>query len=95
MFSFAIQYLKLDVITQIETPYLDHKVYRVQDQKTCFTCLTIFIFGFYTEGSGSIEDVNALLAELKILSCLGSHPNILNLFGACTVKGEQGKILLE
>ena len=54
--------------------------------------LTIFL-EFYTEESGSLDDVNDLLNELKILSCLGSHPNILNLFGACTVKGEYEKVL--
>ncbi|CAH3020501.1 unnamed protein product, partial [Porites evermanni] len=37
--------------------------------------------------SGSDDDENDLLTELKIMSCLGSHPNILNLFGACTIKG--------
>lgn len=37
--------------------------------------------------SGSSDSENGLLTELKILSCLGSHPNILNLFGACTLKG--------
>ena len=37
--------------------------------------------------SGPDDDENDLLTELKIMSCLGSHPNILNLFGACTIKG--------
>ncbi|CAH3165697.1 unnamed protein product [Pocillopora meandrina] len=40
-----------------------------------------------SKGFGSSANENDLLTELKILSCLGSHPNILNLFGACTLKG--------
>ena len=48
----------------------------------------IFFFSDVLEKkSGSDDDENDLLTELRIMSCLGSHPNILNLFGACTIKG--------
>ena len=46
-----------------------------------------FFSAAFTEETGSPDDENDLLIELKIMSCLGSHPNILNLFGACTIKG--------
>lgn len=31
----------------------------------------------------------ALMSELKVLSYLGNHMNIVNLLGACTVGGER------
>ena len=48
----------------------------------------VHIFFPDSKGFGSSANENDLLTELKILSCLGSHPNVLNLFGACTLKGE-------
>ena len=39
----------------------------------------------------STENEKHLLSELKVMTFLGSHLNILNMFGACTVKGEYGK----
>lgn len=47
---------------------------------------------FSPEEIVSSEIENDLLAELKIMSCLGSHANILNLFGACTAKGASGEL---
>lgn len=35
----------------------------------------------------STENEKHLLSELKVMTILGSHLNILNMFGACTVKG--------
>lgn len=32
----------------------------------------------------------ALMSELKVLTYLGNHMNIVNLLGACTVGGEGG-----
>jgi len=50
-------------------------------------CMVKTIKDNFADKIGSSDDENDLLSELKIMSCLGSHPNILNLFGACTIKG--------
>ena len=46
------------------------------------------LLDFPAEKVVSTKDENNLLTELKIMSCLGSHLNILNLFGACTIQGK-------
>lgn len=40
--------------------------------------------------SAHSEEREALMSELKILSHLGYHDNIVNLLGACTRGGEDG-----
>ncbi|KAJ7388654.1 hypothetical protein OS493_036508 [Desmophyllum pertusum] len=50
-------------------------------------CIVKTIKDSNNEESGSSDDQNDLLTEIKILNSLGSHPNILNFFGACTLKG--------
>lgn len=37
----------------------------------------------------------ALMSELKVLSYLGNHVNIVNLLGACTVGGERSRCSLQ
>ncbi|NWU98379.1 FLT3 kinase, partial [Upupa epops] len=39
------------------------------------------------------SEKDALMSELKMLIHIGSHENIVNLLGACTVSDEDGKIL--
>ncbi|XP_068707041.1 scavenger receptor cysteine-rich domain-containing group B protein-like [Montipora foliosa] len=50
-------------------------------------CIVKTCGDFPAEKVVSTKDENNLLTELKIMSCLGSHLNILNLFGACTIQG--------
>lgn len=38
--------------------------------------------------SAHLTEREALMSELKVLSYLGNHMNIVNLLGACTVGGE-------
>lgn len=45
--------------------------------------MTVF---FFTEGATDSE-YRALMSELKILSHIGNHLNIVNLLGACTKPG--------
>lgn len=46
----------------------------------CITCLST--------ASAHSEEREALMSELKILSHLGYHDNIVNLLGACTRGGD-------
>jgi serine/threonine protein kinase len=39
--------------------------------------------------SAHATEKEALMSELKVLSYLGNHMNIVNLLGACTVGGEE------
>ena len=39
------------------------------------------------------EEYENLAKELKLMIHLGSHPNIVNLMGACTIKGKLQVIL--
>lgn len=48
--------------------------------------LIMFQFFFPTASAHSTEK-EALMSELKVLSYLGNHMNIVNLLGACTVGG--------
>lgn len=41
-----------------------------------------------TPASAHSEEREALMSELKILSYLGNHNNIVNLLGACTQGGD-------
>ena len=41
-----------------------------------------------TAASAHATEKEALMSELKVLSYLGNHMNIVNLLGACTVGGE-------
>ena len=50
---------------------------------THLVCLT-----FNPTASAHSEEKEALMSELKILSHLGQHANIVNLLGACTQGGE-------
>lgn len=42
---------------------------------------------FFTTASAHSTEKEALMSELKVLSYLGNHINIVNLLGACTVGG--------
>lgn len=42
----------------------------------------------HTTASAHTEEREALMSELKILSYLGNHDNIVNLLGACTQGGD-------
>lgn len=42
---------------------------------------------FFFEASAHSDEREALMSELKILSHLGHHKNIVNLLGACTYGG--------
>lgn len=43
---------------------------------------------FLVLASAHLTEREALMSELKVLSYLGNHMNIVNLLGACTVGGE-------
>ena len=42
---------------------------------------------FFSTASAHATEKEALMSELKVLSYLGNHMNIVNLLGACTVGG--------
>lgn len=42
-----------------------------------------------TTASAHSTEKEALMSELKVLSYLGNHMNIVNLLGACTVGGKR------
>lgn len=42
-------------------------------------------------GSAHSDEREALMSELKILSHLGHHKNIVNLLGACTYGGQMSQ----
>lgn len=42
----------------------------------------------FPKASAHSTEKEALMSELKVLSYLGSHMNIVNLLGACTVGGK-------
>ncbi|CAG7676356.1 unnamed protein product [Allacma fusca] len=44
--------------------------------------------------SESLMYVKCLLKEIKIMSYVGNHPNIVNLFGACTSKLEKNEVFV-
>jgi hypothetical protein len=46
-----------------------------------------------TDAFSSIIDVKNLLSEIKIMSYIGEHENIVCLLGACTEKLEKGSHL--
>lgn len=48
-------------------------------------CVFLCVFG---AASAHTDEREALMSELKILSHLGQHKNIVNLLGACTYGGE-------
>lgn len=43
---------------------------------------------FLILASAHLTEREALMSELKVLSYLGNHKNIVNLLGACTVGGK-------
>ncbi|CAG7815689.1 unnamed protein product, partial [Allacma fusca] len=45
-------------------------------------------------GSQSLMYVKSLLKEIKIMSYVGNHPNIVNLFGACTSKLDKNEVFV-
>lgn len=47
----------------------------------------MYIYFIISIASAHLEEKEALMCELKILSHLGSHANIVNLLGACTQGG--------
>lgn len=54
---------------------------------------TDFSFMCLSTASAHSEEREALMSELKILSHLGYHDNIVNLLGACTQGGDDGLII--
>ncbi|XP_057377778.1 mast/stem cell growth factor receptor kita-like isoform X2 [Daphnia carinata] len=42
----------------------------------------------------NVAAMEALIGELKILACLGSHLNVVNLLGACTKRIDKGDLLV-
>ena len=46
------------------------------------------------KNSLNVEHVKSLISELKIMSNLGSHPNIVSLIGACTKNLMRGELLI-
>ena len=43
---------------------------------------------FLILASAHLTEREALMSELKVLSYLGNHMNIVNLLGACTIGGK-------
>jgi len=65
---------------------------------TFFLCILMYylkeivmmhLFVFFPTASAHATEKEALMSELKVLSYLGNHINIVNLLGACTVGGER------
>lgn len=50
--------------------------------------LFVLVF-FFSAASAHATEKEALMSELKVLSYLGNHINIVNLLGACTIGGER------
>lgn len=55
------------------------------------TCVTSYrnTFTYVLIANAHSTEKEALMSELKVLSYLGNHVNIVNLLGACTVGGER------
>lgn len=51
--------------------------------------MLLFVLVFFPAASAHATEKEALMSELKVLSYLGNHINIVNLLGACTVGGER------
>lgn len=51
--------------------------------------MLLFIVVFCPTASAHSTEKEALMSELKVLSYLGNHMNIVNLLGACTVGGKR------
>lgn len=47
----------------------------------------LIVFPLISTASAHATEKEALMSELKVLSYLGNHMNIVNLLGACTVGG--------
>lgn len=47
----------------------------------------LIICSSFSTASAHSTEKEALMSELKVLSYLGNHMNIVNLLGACTVGG--------
>lgn len=50
---------------------------------------------FCPTASAHATEKEALMSELKVLSYLGNHINIVNLLGACTIGGERLDIIFQ
>lgn len=51
--------------------------------------MLLFIVVFCPTASAHATEKEALMSELKVLSYLGNHINIVNLLGACTIGGKR------
>lgn len=49
-------------------------------------CMCVYL-RFFPKASAHSTEKEALMSELKVLSYIGNHMNIVNLLGACTVGG--------
>lgn len=58
---------------------------------SAFFPASFFSWLFCVAASAHATEKEALMSELKVLSYLGNHINIVNLLGACTVGGERQK----
>lgn len=54
------------------------------------TVQTVAVKTVKSNSKAAYEELEALVAELKILIYLGPHPNIVNLLGACTKQITKG-----
>lgn len=50
--------------------------------------MLLFVLVVCPTASAHATEKEALMSELKVLSYLGNHINIVNLLGACTIGGE-------
>lgn len=51
--------------------------------------MLLFVVVFCPTASAHATEKEALMSELKVLSYLGNHINIVNLLGACTIGGKR------
>lgn len=65
-----------------------HRYVSVIDGCSYLCCLV-------TAATARRSETQALMSELKIMSHLGPHLNIVNLLGACTKQGEQKSALTQ
>lgn len=50
---------------------------------------------FLISASAHLTEREALMSELKVLSYLGNHINIVNLLGACTIGGRVSNQIID